>query len=121
MKAFLSQPAKSFLRIERMHIQCLIEPEPVRRRDWSHRRTRMSSEDDTADILAVDGLRDRAAKILGAKPRFLVSRKGGRANLVEPHLLGIQRRTGIMHRRRHLASEAVKAFRVQAINQMDFA
>src|SRR5712691_8070386 len=108
MKAFLSQPAQSFLRIERMHMQCLVEPEPIRRRDWSHRRTRMSSEDDTADILAVDRLRDRPAKILGSEPRFLVSRKGGRANLVEPHLLRVQRGSGIMHRRRHLAGEAVK-------------
>src|SRR5207245_9153350 len=104
-----------------MHMECLIEPEPVRRRDKSHRKTSMSSEDDTADILSVDGLRDRPAKILGAKPRFLVSREGGRANLVEPHLLRIQRRTGIMRRRRHLAGEAVKAFRVQDINKMDLA
>jgi hypothetical protein len=82
----------------RFGFQLAVEPEFVGGRNRADGGLGVAVEDHAAQIVAVDGLRNRAPEIGGAEPGALVFGNGSARHLVEPHEIGIER--GRRHRAR---------------------
>ena len=81
----------------------------------------MTIEDYAAQILAVNGLRNRAPEIGGAEPGALVLGDGCAGHLIEPHEIGIERGPGIVRELRRSGGQAVEVIAVDDVDQVKLA
>ena len=59
-------------------------------------------------------------KCCGAEPVLLVRRQRSLCDFVEPHLLAVERRSGVVHDLRRCRRQLVEVFAVERIDQVDF-
>src|SRR5271157_2842846 len=120
-EAVLAQKLQGCLLVEPYRLQVRVEPEFVGWRDWSNRRPRVTVVQDFAQVVAINRRGNCAPKIARGEPPQLVSRNRRRADLVEPHLLGVERRAGIMHHGRRRSGKPVEIIGIHGVDEVDFA
>src|SRR5690348_1327252 len=93
----------------------------IRGRHRAGRGLRVAAINHPANILAVNGFRDSAAKIRGPEPALLVIRQRRSLYFVEEHHLPIKRRTRINSDARELGREPLKEIRRHLIDEIELA
>src|SRR5437016_13786427 len=92
-ESILLQPAQRSLRIVRMRLERGVEPESVRGRHRTYGRARMATESDPAEVFSTNCPRNRQTTVGRTVPFILIVCARRSRSLIEPHLLGIVRRT----------------------------
>src|SRR5216684_3879606 len=92
----------------------------VGRRNGPEGRMGASTENDAAQIGAIDGHGNGFAEPGCAEPLLLVFGQGGGGNLVEPQLFGIEARASVVSNCGRFFLQSIEVFSVKSIDQMNF-
>ena len=118
-ESILLQAAKRLLGGVRMRLQRLVEPEEICGRDGSHGGAGVAAEHDPAEVFATYGFRYCQAKVRGTEPLLLEIRDGRSRNLVEPHVLGIERRANVTNGGRLFFGKIFKIRGIEVVYQLN--
>src|SRR5436853_807628 len=102
-------------------LQILIEPEPIRRTDYSNGRGSMPAKGYSCQIGAIDGHRHGAPEVARAKPVFLVLGERRLADFIEPELFGFDRGPEIARCGCVFAMQLLVEIRRHAVDQLNVA
>src|ERR1051326_2833718 len=91
----------------------------IRRRYGAGRGLRVAAINHLANVLAVNGFRDGAAKIRGPEPALLVIRQRRLLHFIEEHHFPVKRRARIDSDTRELGREPLKEIRRHLIDEIE--
>ena|ERR1017187_328018 len=101
--------------------EAAVKPEFIGGRGRTDGWLSVTIEDDTAQIVPVNGLRNRKPEVGGTEPGALVLGNGSAGHLIEPHEIGIERRSGIMRELGRTGGQTVEVIAVDGVNQVKFS